>query len=248
MDIEHIIDFNLFQVVEAGDECGGTGHGHCNAVERVIAALDYHQFLVNGPLDAKYGDDPMTAFVSFCDELYSKKTMLNDYVHFVEHHAAPQSIEYIRNRLHFQCESAKKCGATSRHFRDRRDHDVEAEGMEVNWFIDRVDSIHFMVHHLTELGLRVPMHHIQSELALPDDDEEQQHDESHLVNRTLQRMAEIIESKRATFSTERLDKTVNSKFTLQIDGQKQGGHGVGSDGMSSLFRYILLEDILWNLR
>ena len=151
---EHIVDFNMFKQIESGDQCHGAG-GLCKGLERVIGALDYHQITIVNSLDKKYGDDPRATFTAFCDELYPKRAMLNDYIHFVEHHADPQSIEYIKGRLHFDCDSAKKCGATTRHYRDRREDSTGAKGMESNWFIDRMDSIHFMVHHLTELGLRV---------------------------------------------------------------------------------------------
>ena len=232
---EEVIDFNLFQDIESGDCCDGK-RGYCKGLERVIQTLDYHQFLVVNPLDDKYGNDPQTAFISFCSELYPKEAMLNDYIHFVEHHADPKGVEYIRSRLHFSCDSAGKCGATTRHYRDRREDSTSAKGVESNWFIDRIDSIHFMVHHLTELGLRVSMEAMESELA-PDDEEQ---DESLLVDLALKRMGKEIESKRARFTTERLDGAANSKFTLQINEQKGSGHGVGSDGMWSLYTLCAL--------
>ena len=220
VNVEHIVDFNLFQDIESGDHCDGEG-GYCKALERVIGALDYHQITIVNSLDDKYGDGPRAAFTAFCDELYPKRAMLNDYIHFVEHHADPKSIEYIKGRLHFNCESAKKCGATTRHYRDRREDSTGAKGVESNWFIDRVDSVHFMVHHLTELGLRVSAEEtMESAVALSDDEEE---DESLLVDLALKRMGKVIEAKRALFSNERLDGATNSKFTLQIDEDESNG-------------------------
>ncbi len=93
--------------------------------------------------------------------------------------------------------------------------------------MERLDSIHFMVHHLNELGLRVSAKAMESEVV-PDDEEK---DEHHLTDLALKRMAEIIESKRAWFSNERLDGATNSKFTLQINEQKGSGLGVGGDGL-----------------
>ncbi len=229
MEIENIVDFNVFEVIESEDQCDGNHHGTCKGLDRMIVTLDYHQFVVNRPCTAKDRNDRITAFTAFCDELYPKRTMLDDYIHFVQHHADRDTIEYIRNRLHFQCDGAAKCGATTRHYRDRRnDGSTGAKGMELNWFIDRIDSVHFLVHHLTELGLRVSAETMQSEL--PSEDEEQ--DEAHLVDVALKKMGKEIESKRAKFSTERLDGATNSKFTLQINEQKESGHGVGGDGLS----------------
>ena len=211
-------------------------------MQRVIAALDYHQMVVVNELKDKYGDDPKRAFIAFCDELYPKVAMLTDYVHFVEHHADPNSTEYIKSRLHFDCDSAAKCGATTRHFRDRRDDDKDgANGVVTNWFIDRMDSIHFLVHHLTELGLRVSKETKESVLG-PDDEKQ---DESLSVDLALKRMGKEIEAKRAALSTQRLDGTTNSKFTIQIAEQKESGKVKGGDGMlCGLTLYTLSISIL----
>ena len=225
---EYILDLNLFGNVQSGDCCDGEQHsGSCPGLERVIAALDHNQFLLK-----QQGDDAQSAMTAFCDSVYSKEVILADYIHFVLHHADPQSIEYIRNRLHFECESAAKCGATTRHYHGRRrDDSVGAKGMEYHSGIDRLDSIHFVVHHLNELGLRVSAEAMESELV-PDDEEK---DEAHLTDLALKRMAAVIESKRTLFSNQRLDGVTNSKFTLQIDEQKESGHGVGGDGLWSLY-------------
>ena len=212
IEIEHLVDFNVFRKIDCDDHCDGK-NGYCKVVERIIAALDYHQFLVNGGLDAKYGDDLVAAFTAFCEELYPKTAILNDYIHFVTHHADAKGLEYIRGRLHFKCDSAAKCGSTSRHYRDRREHgDNGSSDLVSNWFIDRIDSIHFMVHHLHELGLRVSVETMQSELKIDDEID----DKLHLVDLGLKRMAQEIELKRALFSNERLDGVQNAKFSLHI--------------------------------
>ena len=244
--MEHVVDFNVFENIQSGDHCNGHNGGMCKGLDRVIATLDYHQMtIVNPSAAAKYGKDPESAFTAFCDELYSKRAMLNDYIHFINHHADSASIEYIKQRLHFECDSAVKCGATTRHYRDRRDDSNGGNGSELNWFTDRMDSIHFMVHHLTELGLRVPAKAMESELA--SDDEEK--DDSFLVDVALQRMGQVIESKRTAFSTERLGGATNSKFTLQIDQQKESGDGAGRHGLCSLhfalFTVRTLHSLSW---
>ena len=222
----HFVDFDVFKTIESGDHCHGDHSKECKAIDRVVAALDYYQFLVLAPKAAKYGKEPRTAFTSFCHELYPKKVMLNDYIHWVLHHKDPESIKAIRGRLHFLCESAKRCGAATRHFRNRRDDIDEDDDVAPNWFIDKMDSIHFNVYHLTELGLRVPAEVMESGLA-PNDEKQ---DESNLVDEALRRMGREIESKRTVFSSERLDGAVNSKFTLQIDGQTGSGQSNVDNG------------------
>ena len=218
-ELKHLIDFTVFQKIDCDDHCGGK-NGYCKAVERIIAALDYHQFLVNGGLDAKYGDDPKSVFIAFCEDLYAKSAVLNDYIHFVNHHADDEGLGYIRGRLHFQCDSVVKCGATSRHYRDRREdsHSGTNDSDASNWFIERIDSIHFMVHHLHELGLRVSMEKIQSELMIDDETE----DKSILVDLGMKRMAKEIDTKRSFMSTTRLDGGENSKFTMTVEMQIDG--------------------------
>ena len=231
--MSHIVDFSAFDNIQSGDHCDGNHPQNCKCLDRVIAALDYHQFLVVNPLNEKYGDDPKAAFVSFCDELYPKTAMLNDYIHFTEHHTDPATIEYIQGRLVMKCESAQKCGATSRHYRDRGDGVSGGDGLESLWCIDRMDSIHFTVHHLTELGLRVKASDLESALTA----DEQEVEDSESVDVALQRLAEIIKAKRAMFSNERLDGTTNSKFTLHVDEMKESGDETGSDGMSFGFYF-----------
>ena len=232
MKVEDIVPFSVFQHIQSGDQCDGKHPGTCKGLDRMIAALDYHQCTIVNPLQEKYGDDPKATFISFCDELYPKTTMLDDYVHFVEHHADPSSLEYIKGRLHLKCESATKCGATTRHYRDRADD--HNDGIESVWCIDRIDSVHFMIHHLTELGLRVSLE--TKESAVVSDDEKQV--DLDVVDHDLKRTVKEVDSKRAVFSNERLDGIENTKFTLQIS-EKMTGTAKGTDGMLSL--YILFR-------
>ena len=242
--MEDVVPFSVFEHVHPGDCCNGHNIVICNAMNRIISAMDYHQMAVNKELNTKYGDDPKSAFIAFCGELYPKRAMLSDYAHFVEHHADPQSTEYIKSRLHFDCDSAAKCGATTRHFRDRRDDDKDgANGVVTNWFIDRMDSIHFLVHHLTELGLRVSAETKESVLG-PDDEKQ---DESLSVELALKRMGREIEAKRAALSTQRLDGTTNSKFTIQIAEQKESGTVQGGDGMLNAHKFEHRESVTMRL-
>ena len=229
MNVEDIVPFSVFRNIECGDHCDRKHPGTCKALDRMIAALDYHQFMIVNPMREKYGDDAKDTFISFCDELYPKAAMLNDYIHFVEHHSDPSSIEYIKGRLHMKCDCTTKCGATTRHYRDRReDHDHEHES---NWFIDRIDSVHFMIHHLTELGLRVSMETLQSGMTSSDEKE----NDAENKDLALKRMLQVIQTKRKFFSAQRLDGVMNTKFTLQINQKKEGGNAKGTAGLLSVY-------------
>lgn len=195
-------------------------------MDRVVAALDYYQFLVLGAAAAELVEDPKSTFTAFCDELYPKRMLMDDYIHWVLHHKDPENIKALRARLHFICESAKLCGATSRHYRERQ-NDGKGADDATNWFTEKMDVLHFNVYHLHELGLRVEPDVIQKEVAT----DHEETDEAHSVKLALQRMAEVVEAKRAAFSTERLDGNSNSKFTLKVVEQQRGGVDAGDDGM-----------------
>ena len=210
------MDFGIFENITVNDECDGMIYKECKAVDRIIAALEYYEHLVISPFAAKYGDDPRLVFDSFCRDLYPKKILLNDYIHWVLHHNDSDSLMHMRKRLHFLCESAKHCGATTRHYRDRRDDGHDADEVERSWYTDKMDCIHFNVHHLHELGLRVSVETLLSE-TVSDDDKDHSSSSPYV---TLQRLKTEITSKAAAFSTPRLDGVNNSKFTMQISNTK----------------------------
>ena len=224
IDISNDIDFSVFENIEVDDG---------KAMDRIAAILDYHQFVINNELNEKYDGDLKKAFISFCREIYTKKSMLDDYIEFTEHYADTKSLEEIKNRLKFHCENANKCGSTGRHYRDRRQdsHKEEDDDVDTKWFIDRVDSIHFMVHHMVQLGMRVNMESLESEMKRDDDDEKAGDSKDH----RLKRMKQEISSKRKEFSNDRLDDTANTKFTMKVDEL------TATDGM------LLLSVLAFNL-
>ena len=213
------MDFALFKHIQDDVHCDGSTHEKCKAVERIIAALRYYQHLVLSPNAAKYGKDARILFHTFCEDLYPKGVMLNDYIHWVLNHKDEESIYAIRKRLNYVCDSAKKCSATTRHYRDRRQDKVGADDIESNWFTEQMDRLHFNIYHLHELGLRVSAEVLESEVA-PDDEIQ---DESHLKDLAMKRLAKQLRAKRAEFGTERLDGSVNAKFTLKVHEMKEIG-------------------------
>ena len=224
-----LIDANLFENVESGDHCHGKGHcTECKAMKRIMAALDYYGVLVLGAKAKKLVVDPNAVFMDFVDEIYPKKVFLNDYIHWVLYHNTPEEAKAIRSALQYLCDSAKDCGATTRHYRDRRQ---DGNGVEdaPNEFMEKLDSMHFNIFHLQELGLRVSSEMLENEMKV----DGKEMDESQLFDLGLKRMAQVIEAKRSAFSNERLDGIKNVKFNLQINEQTIDGIHAGSDGMST---------------
>ena len=222
------MDFAIFEHIEDDDECHGDTHEKCKAVDRIITALRYYQQLVLSANTVKYGKDPRAVFNTFCNDLYPKGAMLNDYIHWVMNHKDEQSMKAIRKQLNFVCDSAKNCGATTRHYRDRTQDGNGGDETESSWFTEQMDRVHFNIYHLHELGLRVSAEVLESEVG-PDDDEKQ--DESHLFDLAMKRMAREMKEKRGIFGSERLNGSANAKFALKVDGAKE------SDGMYPLSRW-----------
>ena len=206
------MDFAIFKNIGDDDKCNGTLYKECKAVDRIIAALEYYEHLVLSPFAANYGDDPRLVFDSFCRDRYPKKVLLNDYIHWVLNHNDSEALMLMRKRLHFLCESAKHCGATTRHYRDRRNDANEADSVDASWYTDKMDCIHFNVRHLHEVGLRLSAETLQPQSG-PDDTKE---NDSYSKNAALQRMTKELKTKRAVFSNQRLNSAKNAKFTMQI--------------------------------
>ena len=59
-------------------------------------------------------------------------------------------------------------------------------------------------------------------------------DETESMAISKNKMSEVLKSKRAEFTTERLDGVTNSKFMLNINDQSSGAKGTGNNGLSSI--------------
>ena len=223
-----VIDLKVFENIAEDDHCDGKHGKHCQCMVRVTAALDYYGVLVIGALGNQLVDDPKAVFTDFCEKVYPKKYFLNDYIHWVLHHKDEEEITKLRSSLHFICESAKLCGATTRHYRDRRVTTDENDGEERNVFMEKMDSIHFNVFHLNELGLRISSEDLKIEITENDEGK----DEEHLKELQLKRMAEVIATKRELFGAERLDEDTNFKFTIQVQEMGKDKGVAESIGMS----------------
>ena len=160
--------------------------------------------------------DSRDLFVAFCDEHYPKRPMLNDYIHFMKYHADSESIESMKKRLYFECESATSCCAMRRHYRDRRDDDKDR--VETNWCVDRMDSVHFTVYHLTEIGLRFSKN-VEQTLAT----EESVESEQKVDRSEKERVRREAERKRKVFRADRLDGTKNGKFKIPVQKKEKFG-------------------------
>ena len=198
------------------DHCDGNHKVKCKAMERIKTALGFYHNLAFSAKFMKSGWNPKEQFASFCEKCYPKRDLLNDYIHWVLHHNDEEEIIKIRKQLQFDCDLANQCGATTRHYRDRRADGNETAGDAPNWFTDKMDCIHFNVYHLHELGMRVPAEELLNGMEV----DAEKYDENQMKELALKRLTEIIESKRKVLSNGRLDGVDNTKYSLHVTKQQ----------------------------
>ena len=51
MNVEDIVPFSVFRKIGHDDHCDGKHPGSCKALDRMITALDYHQFVIMNPMN-----------------------------------------------------------------------------------------------------------------------------------------------------------------------------------------------------
>jgi len=191
----------------------------------------------------------MDNFIAFCFEHYKKDSMMNDYHHFMQFHTDQESIDAMKQRLYFdECESARSCCAMKRHYRDRRSDRMYPERVGTNWCVDKIDSVHYTVYHLTEIGLRYSKkvertlqteHSVESQGVIGDDDiggnddgddgdggdrgrgSSVRGDKRKADRAEKERVRREVQRKRNRFRTDGLDGTKNPKFRMSVQRREK---------------------------
>ena len=173
----------------------------CAAMRRITATLDYYNSLMMNGND-HHLPFPRNQFIEFIDEHYGERMLLEDYLHCIRDHRDPESTTKMTANLKFKCfDDFKKCTVTPRHYRDRSQDEKDP----VHFYVDIMDSLHFNLLHLEDVGLRV---NIPLELLIYKND-------SNSVDDALSMMAKSVQQKRRQFPFSRLNSGVKSaKFSL----------------------------------
>ena len=217
-------DLKLFENMEVIEKCKGFGIAKgdddeieseeqtlilCPALKRLVAVLNYYNSLMMNVVD---GDEIFlqNQFIEFCDKYYGQNWMLEDYMHFISNHSDLESTTIIAASLEYRCfGDLKRCAGTARHYRNRQRDDKE----NVHFYVNIMDSMHFNVLHLVDVGLRVDI----------DWNLEEQEIEG-LVNQKVLKMNREIQLKRQQNAFARIDGTAkNSKFSLCSTVESNGG-------------------------
>ena len=199
---QHII--SLFRDASFHDKCDTD----CPSRARILYAMDYYQTLRT----ANSAKNARDLFIAFCDSVYSAALLLDDYVHLMCKHSDSASLSAMAAQLKSRCAGPAKCEWTQRHFgRDAHSLSHSETETEFNFFIATMDTLHFNVFHLRDVGLRIDL----SDLKTDDDD-------SSLVDAAMLRIRDIIRLKRKQFAFDRMDGAdAKNKFTIDGGTQKQ---------------------------
>ena len=130
--------------------------------------------------------------------------MLENYMNYIQYHSDRKSIAKMAAALKCKCSvGSKRCGGMRRHFRDR------TTSLEpIHFYVDIMDTMHFNVLHLEDVGLRVNL----------DLNSESVENEDNLVDDYMFKISRTIWSKRDQHFVDRLDDTSkNGKFSLCSD-------------------------------
>ena len=150
-------DLKLFENMKVIEKCKGLHnepHLWCSVMKRLMAMLNYHDTLMLNALD---GDVLylQNQFIEFCDEHYGEHWMMEDHMHFVINHSDLKSTKLLAAALDCKCVGdLANCGGTARHYRDRQQEGL-MEKKYRTFFVDIMDSLHFNLLHLVNVGLRV---------------------------------------------------------------------------------------------
>ena len=188
-------------------------------IQRIVQSLNYRSFLLQRAATEEEEEMAMNTFTEFCDEHYGTDQMLADYMHFMDDHSAPDSVKQIAAKLQVDCGGVRGCGCTSRHFRERgggRKEFVEKEA-STDFYNEKMDSLHFYLCHLEEMGLRVPVDKLQPEMKEMDE----KVDGDLLVDHSVKKMKSEVTAGKKVESVSRFDGANNTKFTVSTTEQKE---------------------------
>ena len=187
-------------------------------MQRIKSLLTYHQLLVARLASTTQISDPIALFVEFCDEVYSKQSLLADYIHYITKHSDSASRSEIVSDLQCECPLVEQCARTQRHCRERG----RGKDKHSNFFIDTFDTIHFHLFHLEHVGLR------DADDAKADDDAQEDEEGIVVVDADTRRIADAIAKRVSKSALHRIDGTKNSKFNALGGNVLQEDSGGGT--------------------
>eukprot|EP01083_Nonionella_stella_P112894 332571_1 len=190
----------------------------CIVLKRLVTALAYYS-----RLDVQNSEDGQQIFIAFIKDVYPH--ILEDYAHLVKNHT---NLESINNALRAkeifgECE-VTQCACTARHQSRENTNTISKQSMDatVQFYSQRMDSLHFYLLHLFECGLRTPN-------VTPNDDEDEK---DMYFDQDFARISTLMNERahiRLSF-----DRFKNStKFNIKTETHEEAVY------MDELFRHLL---------
>ena len=240
-------DLSIFK--QGFDRCDDSLLG-CPSLNRLAVTLRYYQ----KSFDQQYRD----TFMHFINNIYPQKELLNDYIHLMRlHQDQIENIrnDYINNQGIIKC-NIKTCPFTQRHHRISDDNKTtESDSTEFNFIKETIDSLHFYIMHMFEVGLRIPR--MDNDI---DPENEEKKDNNIYFDQDFDRIhTKIRDLNETTPSFLRFDTENNSKFNIKTDkngteddnktqGIIDGGATYLDEFLTHLQQDGIEENIIENLR
>jgi len=220
---------NAFRDAIFEEHCGDK----CLSVLRIVYSLRHYHLLLKAK---KKVDNDRTLFIEWCDSVYTAALLLDDYVHVMSKHNDMASLSAMARQIKCPCSGAAECEWTGRHFRGRERDKKKKNAESVHFYIELMDTLHFNIFHLKEVGLRVDL----ADAKTSDDDDGD--DEDTLVDAAMLRARDIIKLKRKEYAFDRMHSTEISKFTI-VGTQKEHDDEGKQMMMESMLEYINAENV-----
>jgi len=214
---------NAFRDAIFEEHCGDK----CLSVLRIVYSLRHYHLLLKAK---KKVDNDRTLFIEWCDSVYTAALLLDDYVHVMSKHNDITSLSAMARQIKCPCSGAAECEWTGRHFRGRGRDKAEKNAESVHFYIELMDTLHFNIFHLKEVGLRIDVADAKTDAKAEDDDEDT------LVDAEMLRIRDIIKLKREQYTFDRMDSADTNKFTIVgtqkgVKDDEEGNNQLMMEGM-----------------
>ena len=124
----------------------------CSSLLRLSEILQHYALL--NPFNNPQQQDAFTKYMTT-----KQPNVLDDYIHFIRHHQHEiEDIqnEFLKNRGFTKCHITN-CNCTSRHHRVvGNSFSHNEDNILFNFFAETIDSLHFYIFHIFDVGLRIP--------------------------------------------------------------------------------------------
>eukprot|EP01083_Nonionella_stella_P055838 147208_1 len=187
----------------------------CECLQRIRVAMKHFDLLSDG--DGK-GDENKEIFVSFCNETYKNKHLLDDYCHVIKEHSNDlnQIKDELIDKYQFDACDVNQCHKVKRYYgrrkQQRQEEKTENDALDddnaYRFYVDLFDQLHHFIYHLYDVGLRTEV--VQNE---PDDDGKEIDLSS--IDRAFAERIQIISQKTEQCPDDDRFRSFNNKYTLQ---------------------------------